>query len=78
MYVDGSDAVATARAAADADVAIVVAGMTWNDEGEFIANDNRRPSQILGFPFNARVLQYVGGKFAASGKRSPKAVTANR
>ena len=72
VYVDGSDAAATARAAADADVAIVVAGMTWNDEGEFIANDNTESLKILGFPFNSRVLQFVAGKFAASGKRFAK------
>ena len=72
VYVDGSDAAAAARAAADADVAIVVAGMTWKDEGEFIANDNTESLKILGFPFNSRVLQFVEGKVAALGKRFAK------
>ena len=72
VYIDGSDAAAAARAAADAEVAIVVAGMTWKDEGEFIANDNTESLRILGFPFNSRVLQFVGGKVAALGKRFAK------
>ena len=72
VYIDGSDAAAAARAAADAEVAIVVAGMTWKDEGEFIANDNTESLKILGFPFNSRALQFVGGKVAALGKRFAK------
>src|SRR6185436_7685903 len=41
-------------------------------EGEFIANDNTESLKILGFPFNSRVLQFVGGKVAALGKRFAK------
>jgi beta-glucosidase len=67
VYVDGSDPTAAAHAASDADAAIVVAGMTCNDEGEFIVNDNTESLNRLGFPFNSRVLQFVASKFAALG-----------
>ena len=56
VYVDGDDPTAAAHAPSDADAAIVVAGMTWNDEGEFIVNDNTESLNRLGFPFNSRVL----------------------
>jgi beta-glucosidase len=72
VHVDGSDPAAAVRAAADADAVIVVAGMTWNDEGEFIVNDNMDSLDVLGFPFNSRVLQFVGGKLATLGKRFAK------
>ena len=72
VHVDGSDRIAAARAAAGADVAIVVAGLNWNDEGEYITNDNTDSLDILGFPFNSRILQFVSGKVAAMGKRFAK------
>ncbi|WP_319455992.1 MULTISPECIES: beta-glucosidase family protein [unclassified Mycobacterium] len=72
MHLDGSDPAAAARAATDADVAIVVAGMTWDDEGEFIANTDMDSLNVLGFPFNSRVLQFIGGKLATFGKQFAK------
>jgi beta-glucosidase len=72
VHFDGSDDAAAARAASDCDAAIVVAGMTWNDEGEYIANDNMDSLNVLGFPFNSRVLQFVGGKLATLGRRFAK------
>lgn len=72
VHVDGSDPVAAARAAADAEFAIVVAGMTFDDEGEYIANDNTESLKVLGFPFNSRILQFLGAKFADVGKRFAK------
>ena len=72
VHVDGSDPAAAARAAADADAAIVVAGMTWNDEGEFIVNTDMKSLDALGFPFNSRVLQFIGGKLATLGTRFAK------
>ena len=72
VHVDGSDPAAAARAASDADAAIVVAGLDWNDEGEYIVNDKKDSLNVLGFPFNSRVLQFVGGKVALLGKRFAK------
>ncbi|MGH3639935.1 MAG: glycoside hydrolase family 3 C-terminal domain-containing protein [Mycobacterium sp.] len=72
VYVDGSDPAAAKRAATEADAAIVVAGMTFNDEGEYLTNTNADTLNELGFPFNSRVLQFVGGKLATVGKRFAK------
>ena len=72
VHVDSSDPAAAARAASDADAAIVVAGLDWNDEGEYIVNDKKDSLNVLGFPFNSRVLQFVGGKVALLGKRFAK------
>lgn len=62
-YADGSDPAAAAEAAAEADVAIVVAGMDFNDEGERIENDAADVS-MLGFPFNLRAVQWLLGALA--------------
>jgi beta-glucosidase len=72
VHVDGSDPAAAARAAAEAEAAIVVAGMTFNDEGENLSNTNAASLNELGFPFNSRVLQFIGGKLATFGKRFAK------
>jgi len=69
VHVDGSDPAAAARAACDADAAIVVAGLNWSDEGEFLANTNPDSLNALGFPFNSRVLRFIGGKLTSLGKR---------
>jgi beta-glucosidase len=78
VHVDGSDPAAAAQAARDADAAIVVAGLNWNDEGEFIANTNPDSLNALGFPFNSRVLQVTGGKLGSLGKRFAKGGTTSR
>jgi len=72
-HVDGSDPAAAARAACDADAAIVVAGLDWNDEGEYVANTNPDSRlKALGFPFKSRVRQFIRGKLAFLGKRLVK------
>ena len=72
LYVGGDDAHAAARAAGGADAVVVVAGMSFNDEGEFLVSDNTESLKILGFPFNSRVLQFVAMKVAALSKRFAK------
>ena len=69
VHVAGSDPATAARAARDADAAIVVAGLNWSDEGEFVANTNPDSLNALGFPFNSRVLRFIGGKLASLSKR---------
>ncbi len=59
VYADGTDLAAAARIAAAADVAIVVAGMTHDDEGERVQNDNAEGMARFGFPFNLRVVQWL-------------------
>lgn len=75
-YVDGRDISAATAAAAAADVAIVVAGMSWNDEGERIENEDFDVS-LLGFPFNVPAIRWLIGKlprpairYAQGGDRS--------
>lgn len=63
VHLDGSDPAAAAAAAAAADVAIVVAGMSFDDEGERIENDEVDMS-FLGFPFNNKIVSWIMGKLA--------------
>lgn len=63
IYVDGTNPTEAAAAAASADVAIVVAGMSFDDEGERVENDDMDMG-MLGFPFNNKIVGWVLGKLA--------------
>ena len=78
VYVDGSDPTAAAHAASDADAAIVVAGMTWNDEGEFIVNDNTESLNRLGSPSTHAYCSSWQVNSPHWARGSQKAVTASR
>lgn len=70
VHVDGTDIAAATAAAAHADAAIVVAGMSFDDEGERIQNE--RPDEnspdLFGFPLNTRPARWL---LSEIGKRVP-------
>lgn len=61
VYLDGSDPAAAAAAAREADAAIVVAGMNFDDEGERIMDENPDAAgpDIFGWPLNTRPAKWV-------------------
>ncbi|MBL7498389.1 glycoside hydrolase family 3 C-terminal domain-containing protein [Frankia sp. CN7] len=63
-HLDGADAAAAARAAAAADTAVVVVGLTHDDEGERVMNDDPASLRVLGFPFTVPVLGRLLGHVA--------------
>ena len=68
VHVDGSDLAAAAQAAAEADAAVVVAGMSFDDEGERVENDEAAGDLLkyFGFPLSTRPVQWLLGKIAKS------------
>jgi beta-glucosidase len=59
IHCDGRDSAAAARAASDADAAVIVAGLGPNDEGERILAEDGPGPEIFGFPFTLRPVRYV-------------------
>jgi beta-glucosidase len=78
LHADGSDVAAAARIAAQADAVVVIAGMTFDDEGERVVNDNIDGTAIFGFPFSLRPVQWLlkklteksGNQFGRGGDRA--------
>jgi len=76
-HADGSDVAAAARIAAEADVAVMIAGMTHDDEGERISNENVDGTAVFGFPFTWGPVKWlmkklssgVAGQFGQGGDR---------
>jgi len=62
----GADLGAAAAAARAADVAVVVVGMSHDDEGERVENDDIGTLDIFGFPLNTRPVQWLMGRMAKS------------
>jgi beta-glucosidase len=65
VHADGSDIAAAAKLAASADLAIVVAGMGHDDEGEMVQNDNVDGMTLFGFPFNLAITKWLLKKASA-------------
>ena len=65
-HADGSDLAAAAAAARSADAAVVVVGMSFDDEGERVQNDDMDISAIFGFPFNTKPVQWAMSALASS------------
>jgi beta-glucosidase len=65
VHADGSDLAAAAKLAASADLAIVVAGMGHDDEGEMVQNDNADGMALFGFPFNLGITKWLLKKASA-------------
>lgn len=59
VYADGTDLALATQLATSADLAIVVAGMDHDDEGEMIQNDNIDGMKLFGFPFNLAITQWL-------------------
>lgn len=59
VHCDGSDLAEASSLAASADLAIVVAGMDHDDEGEMIQNDNVDGMELFGFPFNLAITKWL-------------------
>uniref|UniRef100_UPI0035C9D247 beta-glucosidase family protein n=1 Tax=uncultured Sphingomonas sp. TaxID=158754 RepID=UPI0035C9D247 len=78
LHADGSDVAAACRLAAQADAVVVIAGMTHDDEGERVINDNIDGTAIFGFPFSLRPVQWLlkkltdnsGNQFGRGGDRA--------
>ncbi|AKC78785.1 glycosyl hydrolase [Xanthomonas arboricola] len=78
VHADGTDPAAAARLAAGADVALLVAGMTHDDEGERVSNENVDGTAVFGFPFTwgpvKRLLKKLSsgstGQFGRGGDRA--------
>jgi len=60
-YADGTDAAAAAALAASADLAIMVVGMDWDDEGERVTNEEFDLS-VFGFPFTIGAVRWLISK----------------
>ena len=58
-YSDGTNIAGAAAVAASAEVAIVVAGMNFDDEGERVQNEDPEADglDVFGFPFNTRIVK---------------------
>jgi beta-glucosidase len=65
LHADGADLVQAAALAASVDLAIVVAGMDHDDEGEMIQNDNIDGMELFGFPFNLAITKWLLTKATA-------------
>lgn len=59
VYADGTDLALATQLATSADLAIVVAGMDHDDEGEMIQNDNVDGMELFGFPFNLAITKWL-------------------
>lgn len=59
VHCDGSDLAEASSLAASADLAIVIAGMDHDDEGEMIQNDNIDGMELFGFPFNLAITKWL-------------------
>lgn len=71
-YFDGKDLAAATAAAKSADAAIVVVGMRFDDEGEYLINDNAEGLAVFGFPFTMRWARQLLHRFGplSNNKRS--------
>ncbi|MFE4834574.1 glycoside hydrolase family 3 C-terminal domain-containing protein [Arthrobacter sp. NPDC056691] len=63
-HVDGTDLAEAREAAASADLAIVVAGMSFDDEGERVENEEPSDMPIFGWPMNTLVVGWLLKKIA--------------
>ncbi|GLR68073.1 beta-glucosidase [Acidocella aquatica] len=62
-HADGSNLQAAVELAAGADAAVLFVGLTAEDEGESLVNDNIEGAGVMGFPFSSRVVQWLLKKF---------------
>ncbi len=63
-HVDGTDLDAAEKAAREADAAIVVVGMRYNDEGEYLINDKEDSLSVFGFPFTVGWVRRLASRFS--------------
>ncbi len=66
VHESGDDVAAAITAAKDADAVIIVAGMSFDDEGERVQNDEMDNLGIFGFPMNTRPVQWLLTKITPS------------
>lgn len=65
LHDEGSDPDVAGSLAAGADTAIVIVGMTAEDEGESIVNDNVEGAAVMGAPFSWRPVQWLMKKLTS-------------
>lgn len=65
VHVSGTDIPAAVHAARGADAVIVVAGRSFDDEGERVQNDDGDMS-LFGFPYNTKIVQWLASKITVS------------